>query len=87
MLADAVDEYKLCLEVIEVFGEEYLRNPTSEVVRRLLEENENGASRECWQLRLYALGMEKLPHSLGRAIHWKASRATIVLEAVALSDL
>ena len=82
LTADPIDEVlkiaaSTCLEilgkfaigVIECFGQEYLRPPTSDELEKIYKKVRLMIFRNVGKYRLYTLGMEELSKRLGRHVH------------------
>jgi hypothetical protein len=79
--------YRFCDAVIAVFGEEYLRSPTVDDLKRILAENERrGWPGMIGSLDCYAWPWKNCPKGL-QGIHKGAKGTSIVLEAAVSYDL
>ncbi|KAH9457201.1 hypothetical protein Pst134EA_033057 [Puccinia striiformis f. sp. tritici] len=99
--ADANDEYlrlsestsleslsKFCTAIIEIYGEGYLRSPTTEDVKRILSINEKrGFPGMLGSLDCMHWGWKNCPAAWKGQYQGKEKKATIILEAVVSQDL
>jgi hypothetical protein len=101
IIADLTDEYlrigestatlsmkRFCRAVVEVFGEEYLRSPNEDDVRRLLQEGkQRGFPGMLGSLDCMRGGWKNWPTAWQGVYAGKEKEPTVVLEAVASYDL
>jgi hypothetical protein len=79
---------RFCCAVVEVFGEEYLRSPNEDDVKRLLQEGEQrGFPGMLGSLDCMHWGWKNCPTAWQGVYVGKEKEPTIVLEAVASYDL
>ena len=73
--------------VIRQFGEEYLRYPTAEDIKRILTVNAARGPLECWVLDCMHWEWKNCPKAWAGMYQGRYKKPTIVLEAVATQDL